>query len=73
MGWAMKVVYKVAWPNRRIHVGSDLTMTVRLEILWESETASGAEVLRKERALIVARHANDPLIGYNKQPRAGAS
>jgi hypothetical protein len=44
-------------------------MTVRREILWESETASDAEVLQKERELIVALRANDPAIGYNKNPR----
>ncbi|HEX6978809.1 MAG TPA: GIY-YIG nuclease family protein [Alphaproteobacteria bacterium] len=44
-------------------------MVVRREILWESETASDAEVLRKEQELIVALRANDPAIGYNKTPR----
>jgi hypothetical protein len=44
-------------------------MRVRREILWESETASNAEVLQKEREQIVALCANDPAIGYNKSPR----
>lgn len=44
-------------------------MTVQREILWESETASKAEVLQKERELIIAHRANDPAIGYNKTPR----
>lgn len=48
-------------------------MTVRREILWESETASDAEVLRREREMIVALRANDPTIGYNKNPRFGSS
>jgi hypothetical protein len=43
-------------------------MTVRREILWESETASNKEVLQKERELIVALRANDPAIGYNRNP-----
>jgi hypothetical protein len=43
-------------------------MMVRREILWESETASTGEVLRKEQELIVALRANDPAIGYNKRP-----
>jgi len=48
-------------------------MTVRREILWESETASDAEVLKKERELIVVLRANDPTIGYNKNPRPASS
>lgn len=44
-------------------------MTVRREILWESESASHSEVLRKEYELIVALRANDPAIGYNKRPK----
>lgn len=44
-------------------------MTVRREILWESDGASKTEVLRKERELIVAHRANDPAIGYNKTPK----
>jgi hypothetical protein len=44
-------------------------MSVRREILWESETASNAEVLKKERELIIASRANDPAIGYDRNPR----
>lgn len=44
-------------------------MTVRREILWESEVASRAEVLRKERELIIALRANEPTVGYNRNPR----
>ncbi len=44
-------------------------MTVRREILWESDTASDAEVLKKERELILALRANDPAIGYNRIPK----
>lgn len=44
-------------------------MTVRREILWESENASKTEVLRIEREMIVAHRANDPAIGYNKNPK----
>lgn len=42
---------------------------VRKEILWESETATDAEVRAKERELIVALRANDPAVGYNRSPR----
>lgn len=44
-------------------------ITVRREILWESDTASKAETLRKERDLIVALRANCRSIGYNKSPK----
>lgn len=44
-------------------------MTVRREILWESDAASDAEVFRKEREFIVAHRANDPAIGYNRNPK----
>lgn len=99
MSRAMKVIYKVTWPNGKIYVGSDRTdsityfgtpdkrlieadfptresrsdMTVRREILWESETASDAEVLRREKEMIATLRANDPVIGYNKKPRPGAT
>lgn len=43
-------------------------MTVRREILWESDTASDAEVLKKERELIIMLCANNPSIGYNRKP-----
>jgi len=43
--------------------------TVRREILWESETASDAEVRAKEAEFIVALRANDPVVGYNKWPK----
>jgi hypothetical protein len=48
-------------------------MTVRREILWESAIASDAEVLRKEREMIIALHANDPAVGYNKHPKLGST
>jgi hypothetical protein len=43
--------------------------TIRREILWESETASDAEVSRKEVEYIVALQANNPAIGYNQWPK----
>jgi hypothetical protein len=42
--------------------------TVTREILWESDTASRAEVTRKEAAFIVKMRANDPSVGYNQTP-----
>lgn len=44
-------------------------MTVRKEILWESDTATDAEARAKEIELIVALGANNPEIGYNRMPR----
>ena len=48
-------------------------ITVRREILWESDTASNAEVLRMEKESIIALRANDSAIGYNKTPRHRSS
>jgi hypothetical protein len=42
---------------------------VRREILWESDTASDAEVRAKEVEFIRALRANDPAIGYNCWPK----
>ena len=43
--------------------------TVRRQILWESETATDAEVTAKEIAFIIALRSNHPAIGYNRWPR----
>jgi hypothetical protein len=40
-------------------------LTVRKQILWESETATDAEVRVMEMKLIRETDANDPAIGYN--------
>ena len=42
---------------------------IRREILWESESASDAEVSAKEVELIRAHQANNPAVGYNQWPR----
>jgi hypothetical protein len=44
-------------------------MTIRREILWESETASDAEVRQIEKQHIEVLRANDPAIGYNRWPK----
>ncbi len=46
-------------------------MTIRREILWESETAADAEVRHVEREFILTLRANDPAVGYNRNPRRG--
>ena len=44
--------------------------TIRREILWESGTASDAEVGQREVDLIRANRSNEPGIGYNRWPRS---
>jgi hypothetical protein len=45
-----------------------LDLTVRKEILWESETASDAEVRAMEIKPIRDTGANYPEVGYNLSP-----
>ncbi len=47
----------------------DLALTVRKEILWESESATDTEVRAKEMQLIRETGANNPDVGYNRTPR----
>ena len=44
-------------------------MSIRREILWESDTASDTEIRAKGRHWIVALRANDPRVGYNRNPK----
>lgn len=46
-----------------------LDLTVRKEILWESESAIDAEVRAMENRLIKETGANNPAVGYNLVPR----
>ena len=43
-----------------------LDYTVRKEILWESETATDAELSKKEIEMIRKYQSNNPEIGYNQ-------
>lgn len=45
-----------------------LDFTARKQILWESETATSAEVNAKEITFILELRSNDPAIGYNVKP-----
>lgn len=45
------------------------SFTICKEILWESETASDAEVNQKELELIRLHNSNDPTKGYNRWPK----
>ena len=49
--------------------GHRLELTLRKEILWESETATDPEVRAVERRLICETGANNPAIGNNLSPR----
>ena len=42
--------------------------TIRKQILWESETATNAEVTAQEFAFIRQLRSNDPRVGYNRSP-----
>jgi hypothetical protein len=42
---------------------------IRKQILWESDSASDAEVSAKEIELIKLHCSNDPAIGYNQTPK----
>lgn len=44
-------------------------LTIRKEILWESEDASDQEVNRKEVELIGQYRSNNPVVGYNQWPK----
>lgn len=43
-------------------------MTIRKQILWESDAAANAEVTQKEIELIHSHDANNPAVGYNRWP-----
>ena len=42
--------------------------TIRKEILWESDTATDAEVRATEVEFIRSLRSNDPAVGYNRWP-----
>jgi len=44
--------------------------TITREILWESETATDAEVYNKEVEYIRELRSNDPAVGYNQWPKS---
>jgi hypothetical protein len=56
-----------------ISTRTGLDLTVRKQILWESETATDAEVRAMEVRLIRETSANDPAICYNVWPRFSRS
>lgn len=61
-------------PSARQQIAADLdanrfNLKLHKEILWESETATDAEVRVEEMKFICETGANDRAIGYNKLPR----
>jgi hypothetical protein len=49
------------------------SFTVTRDILWESETATRAELNRVEIEFILRLRSNEPAIGYNQFPRFNPS
>lgn len=43
--------------------------TLRKEILWESDSATNAELSAKEVEMIRLHRSNDPTVGYKRWPR----
>ena len=43
--------------------------TIRRELLWESDTATNADLSQKELEFILQLRSNDPTIGYNRWPK----
>lgn len=61
-------------PSAKERIAADLgdhrlDFTARKQILWESDTATDAEVRAMEAKLIREHRANDPAIGYNLWPK----
>lgn len=61
-------------PSAKERIAADLgdrvyDYTARKQILWESDTATDAEVRAMEIKLIREHRANDPAVGYNLTPR----
>jgi hypothetical protein len=61
-------------PSAKARIEADLgerrlDFTAREQILWESDTATDAEVRAMERRLTGETGANDSTIGYNLTPR----
>src|ERR1700719_2439005 len=75
MGLTGSLLY-LGSPSAHEQIAADLELerhrfdlTLRKEILWESETATDAEGRAMERHFIRETGANNPAIGYNLMPR----
>ena len=61
-------------PSAKERIAADLAehrldLTARKQILWESDTATDAEVRAMEVRLIREHCSNDPAVGYNLTPK----
>ncbi len=61
-------------PSAKERIAADLAdhrldLTARKQILWESDTATDAEVRAMEVKLIREHRSNDPAVGYNLTPK----
>lgn len=81
----MKVIYKITYPNGKIYIGLDLTDTLNyfgsansqlIEQDFSREQrrdfpdgTDNSEIYRREIALIIEHGSNNPLRGYNRNPR----
>ncbi len=75
MGLTGSVLY-LGSPSAGGQIAADLDLdahrfdlTVRKEILWESETATGTAVRAVEMKFVRDTGANNPAIGYKRLPR----
>jgi hypothetical protein len=62
-------------PSAKERIAADLAehrldLTVRKQILWESDTATDAEVHAMEVKLMREHRSNDPAVGYNLTPKS---
>jgi hypothetical protein len=62
-------------PSAKERIAADLAehrldLTARKQILWESHTATDAEVRAMEVKLIREHRSNDPAVGYNLTPKS---
>ena len=44
-------------------------LTIRKEIIWESEVATATELSQKEVEFIRQHRSNEPAVGYNQWPK----
>ncbi len=48
-------------------------LTIRKEIIWESEVATATELCQKEVEFIRQHRSNEPAIGYNQWPKPSSA
>lgn len=48
-------------------------LTIRKEIIWESEVATATELCQKEVEFIRQHRSNEPAVGYNQWPKPSSA